>query len=82
MAERTKKISLIIEKEANHLGNGEYDLTARHIKQKPLPHPLVQFLEALGMTGWTKIPFNFLVFNPKRVYDGYLNLVNCELIIH
>jgi hypothetical protein len=52
--ERVEELSLEAEKQTQHLGHGEDDLTVRGIQEKFLPHPLSPFLSALGMTRWTE----------------------------
>jgi len=52
--ERVEELSLEAEKQTQHLGHGEDDLTVRGIQQEFLPHPLFPLLMALGMTRWTE----------------------------
>jgi len=52
--EVAEEIALILEEDAEHLGDGEDHLTVRDIQEKCLPHPLAPLLKALGMTRWTK----------------------------
>jgi hypothetical protein len=52
--EVAEEIALILEEDAEHLGDGEDHLTVRDIQKECLPHPLAPLLKALGMTRWAK----------------------------
>jgi hypothetical protein len=56
LAELPRELPLELEEDAQHLGDDENNLAVGHIQQKRLPHPLTPFLQALGMTGGTKVP--------------------------
>jgi len=51
LAEISKKPVLVLEEEAQHFGNDEYDLTVRGIQKKPLLHPFTPFLKMFGVAG-------------------------------
>jgi hypothetical protein len=45
-----EKRTVVFEEHAQHLGDSQYHLTVRHIKEKLLSHPFAPLLASLGLT--------------------------------
>jgi hypothetical protein len=54
IAELPKKPALILEEDAQHLGDDKDDLAVGNIQEQCLPHPFAPLLQAFGMTGGAK----------------------------
>jgi hypothetical protein len=54
LAKIPQKPELVLEEDAQHLGNDKDDLAVRDIQEKLLAHPLAPLLKPLGVAGWTK----------------------------
>ena len=54
LAKIPQKPALVLEEDAQHLGNDKDDLTVRDIQEKLLVYPLVPFFDPLGMARWAK----------------------------
>ena len=55
-AEIPQKPAVVLEEEAEHLGDGEGNLAVRDVQEKFLPHPLAPLLKPFGMTGGAESP--------------------------
>ena len=64
-AEIPQELAVVLEKDAQHLRDGEDHLAVRDIEQKLLPHPLAPFLKALDMTGGKKSAAAYIC-HPER----------------
>ena len=49
-AEIAQEPTIELEEDPQPLGDGEDDLTMRHVQEKRLPYPFSPFLDPLGMT--------------------------------
>jgi len=49
-----RTLTLVLEEDAEHLGDDKDHLAVGNIQEKSLPHPLAPFLKPLGMTGGTE----------------------------